>query len=498
MGAGKSMGRITGNFKPFLAVVFIICLLTGCYKGNVEKVKSESIRESNVEAGTDSSNVIKVFDGTADCKQNMQIDEKGYYVIVNSIMYRYDVQSGLFAPLCSKITCSHKDKDCDAYAADRTNEEISSICSDGCFFLYGDRMYMVENDGERNLLCSYNTSFSDKKVLAVLSEYGRDGSILLTRGAYTVSEGYLYYYIFYPYSEDYETFITGGEDDMIRDYSCMRIPLKENAVAEVLGQYRYPLDYFIGLNDGSVMCVIANEEAVYFMAGYPYRFYKKEDVMQYRIARYDKKENTFDLLYSYSGDFTFDLFGENLGAFDFNMTNTWLDGETIYKLHVDYNGRDSEYILKHYIVALNFVTGERKVIYAEPENYGISSVMYDGTYFYLTESSKKVGTFLKVVDKNGNVVRQYEFEMSDVYKAMSERFKTMAGEYDLETGGVTLLGVDNRYIVLKSSNSNFKNLSTDSLVPSRGEITVGIGLIDVEDFLSGKEVEIKQIYSYGK
>ena len=60
-----------------------------------------------------------------------------------------------------------------------------------------------------------------------------------------------------------------------------------------------------------------------------------------------------------------------------------------------------------------------------------------------------------------------------------------------------LLVTDGRYITLGGyTMSVFKNLSSGSRAETRifGNPEIGIGMIDADDFISGKDVKIRQIY----
>ena len=59
-----------------------------------------------------------------------------------------------------------------------------------------------------------------------------------------------------------------------------------------------------------------------------------------------------------------------------------------------------------------------------------------------------------------------------------------------------LLATDGRYIILGgfSGSSVYKNLSSGAPNNTLGSPDDGIGVIDAEDFISGKDMEIRQIY----
>ena len=143
------------------------------------------------------------------------------------------------------------------------------------------------------------------------------------------------------------------------------------------------------------------------------------------------------------------------------------------------------------ISMVNLKTGEGKVLYETPYQR-IEQLISDGRYYYFIEIAKGY-TYLTAIDRAGNLIRRYEMPLDETFIEGMETRKLPRGEW--MSGWLRLLVTDGRYITLGGYGSSiYKNLSSKVTHKSLKLVDEGIGVIDAEDFLRGKDIEIRQIY----
>lgn len=451
--------------------VFLLLFLTACY--------------TDIGYIPEGSKEKEEYSGRKAVVTAMEVADKGYYYIINDILYFYDIANDISIPMCSRVDCKHGGQNCDAYAATNyRGKDISCVCEGGSLFYRNDQLYMVERDRELNYyLCRYDSSFNNRKVMAQLSSFSEESTQIAPNHSYALHDGYFYYYTFV-------LDIQFSETGTIYDYSCMRVALKEGAIPEKLGEFKFPSDYGYVLGSSLGMTVLACGRDIYYMAGDSVRWWSKEDPMQYRVARYSLETGEFSVLESYTGEVDSNAWGENLGVIRCEGTRMCIaeDG-TIYALAQDG------------VAALNYDKNIKKRIYDSPYKAKYDEVhdlAFDGTYLYFFEEDDLKAIYLTVIDTEGNLVRRHAFEYTDAYK--TNRDGTIRSNF--VSKGLVLHGLDNRYIMILASNIScnaFKGLSTEKKLTQQEEEknpSYGVGIIRTSDFLSGKDIEIKQIYKY--
>ena len=343
-------------------------------------------------------------------------------------------------------------------------------------FYYKDKLYMLECvDYAQYLLCRYDSTFNNKEIIAKLSHYGKNQMLTVYEGAYTILDGYFYYYT---YSIDQET--ATSRVGYTIELNCMRVQLKKGATPEKVGSFEYAGDH-----NGHI--VLTDGKDIYYVAGHYKRDWTTENPMEYVIAKYSASENAFVILDSYRGERNPDAWGDGFGFIVCDNKSVCMAEEGIMYAITD-NG----------IVAINTKTGERKKIYTTPYDFNKSGTVewelrhlaFDGTYLFFIEHEVYKAVYLTVTDTQGNLIRRYEFEYLDEY---IEKYSKNEG-HNNPTYSLDLLGVAEGNILVASNANVYKNLASENTL--KAWVYYGVGMINTSDFLENKDIEIKQIYQY--
>ena len=211
-----------------------------------------------------------------------------------------------------------------------------------------------------------------------------------------------------------------------------------------------------------------------------------------RIYRYNEKDGV-ELIWSYDGAEIVSPF-EAEGALPKNVySKDYLinqEGDYIY-----FSG-ESDWGDSASISAVNLQTREGRILYETPYDC-IKQLRSDGSNYYFIEFGEGP-TFLTAIDKEGNLLRRYEIPYTEDFIKLMENNKVPEGEWARQAGDkVRLLVTDGRYIVLGGYYDNYyQGLSStrDDYDFFNSNVDEGIGMINTEDFLNGKDIEIRQVY----
>ena len=101
-------------------IIFILAaLLAGCVSPAEFIIDSASQSESSSETAVHFSDYVYdpesagYYTGT-----HAAVREDGYYLVINRVLYFFDIQLDTLFPLCTKASCLHKDQTCDGYIYD--------------------------------------------------------------------------------------------------------------------------------------------------------------------------------------------------------------------------------------------------------------------------------------------------------------------------------------------------------------------------------------------
>ena len=511
----QPMRKLTnlGRIKFFIAFALIFCLsLPGCVS------PAEFTEKPSVQSESPSAAEVRFPDYVYDPENAWHAyranAENGYYLSLNYSLYFYDIQSDLLFPLCTKASCLHKDETCDAYIYNRKNwgfngegedfvDDWTSNAVDGKIFYYREHLYMISCNPSRGYaLFQYSPEFTDQRQIAWVSDFEAEPRVLPFLGTVSLRHGYAYYLT---YLYDIET--AWAKPDYQTSCTAWRVKLEENAEPEELFSFDFPIGFSTTLSlevSDDKVYVIAEH---YMLSGRIVKDENGEDVNAAefagafeRVYRYDVKERKEELLWSYEGEQPVNLF-ESEGAiprvislgYSFIISDK---GDYVYLAGCpEYEG-DHWFTKK--IASVNLETREGKTLYETPYN-SLNQLRSDGQYYYFIEEGKGQ-TFLTAIDKEGNLVRRYEIPFDEKYKKWQEEHGWPRENWATAEEGLTLQlkAADSRYIVLCAYDNAFQNLSSSmegyDFHKYNGPITEGIGVINTEDFLSGKDVEIRQIY----
>ncbi len=430
-------------------------------------------------------------------QSSMAISEMGYYYIIDDILYFYNINSDVNMPLCSKGNCKHKDKDCDAYvnSINAQTANFSCNCMEKKLFYYNNHLYCIEITADRDYyLYQYNTMFSDKKCIARLASVKEEQSMVTNARACLISNGYFYFYTS-TMDEQY------AQKGFIADFQCNRIRLEENAVIEQLGEFEFPGDYAMKAGDSNGLAIFCSDENIYFYAGGTDRFYSKENMVQYRVAKFDVKSNRFDMIWTYTGDEKNDVLGKDTGiASRSGGESVKMDSHgNFYMFTSSEKAKDFDVDM---IIKVNFENDTSSVIYKtqKEQMYALQS---DGEklYFFETTSSTDSKSWLIAIHMDGTVQSSFEFQYDEEYLSHMERIYKEVPDSNAErpnASNIIICGIDDRFILLKCPEiSNvFKGLTSSNIYKISGSMDkiAGVGVINKSEYLKNEETSIKQIY----
>ena len=439
------------------------------------------------------------------------VQEKGYYLIANHVLYFHDVRSDLLFPMCTKESCRHKDETCNAYINARKNWSIDGKGEDYMddwaeeavgdkIWYYRDHLYMVAcNPSKGYALMQYSPEFTEQKMIAWMSDFEAEPRMILNvtwidLGTIFFHDGYAYYLT---YEWDDENAYGNPEYQTV--YTAWRVKLEEKAEAEEL--FSFEARWY-----GSQAHRIGSfQDDVYFIIEYLQTHYIPEDEQKEGeasfntigsrrlIYRYNEKDGA-ELIWSYDGADIVSPFEAEGAAPRNDASKDYLvtqEGDYVY-----FAGEaERSVIYSTGIAAVNLQTREGRMLYETPYDW-IAQLRSDGSHYYFIEVGKSK-TFLTAIDKEGNLLRRYELPYCEEFFERMERSKIPEEEWGLcGSTKLSFLAADGRYLVLEGFGWNcFQGLTSHANGgPLMGRVDEGIGVINIEDFLSGKDVEIRQIY----
>ena len=497
----------------FLSLTVMILFTTGCVNPADFTLSPSSQGESSIEAAVQFPDYV--FDQETALNSygaHASVQEKGYYLTANNVLYFYDVQSDTLFPLCTKESCRHKDDTCDAYVYVRQSwgyngegedfmDDWAEEAIDYKIYYYRNHLYMIAcNPSKGDALIQYSPEFTEQKMIGWLTDFKAEPRIVLQRllelGTILFHQGYAYYITCL-----YDDEKAWGNMDCQTVYTAWRVRLEENAEAEEL--FSFDGEYYAGSQSFRIGSL---QDDVYFMIEYPktYYFDLSEEELENgenpwqiegsyrRIYRYNEKDGV-ELIWSYDGAEIVSPF-EAEGALPKNVySKDYLinqEGDYIY-----FSG-ESDWGDSASISAVNLQTREGRILYETPYDC-IKQLRSDGSNYYFIEFGEGP-TFLTAIDKEGNLLRRYEIPYTEDFIKLMENNKVPEGEWARQAGDkVRLLVTDGRYIVLGGYYDNYyQGLSStrDDYDFFNSNVDEGIGMINTEDFLNGKDIEIRQVY----
>ena len=432
------------------------------------------------------------------------VKEDGYYLEINSALYFYDIQTEMLFPLCTKASCLHKDETCPAFIFNAgwrsDDEERVKIWTDTAYghriWYYQEHLYMIAQDPDKGMvLFRYDPDYTGQEEIAWLTDYEKEPRTMFT-GRMLFHHGYIYYmtHLFDDqavwYADEYETV-----------YTVWRVKPEKKAKPEEL--FSFDCHY----RGSQIFRIGAVQNKIYVMIEYETFSIIPENERKEgenpinvnagfgRVYQYDEDRNQAELIWSYSGEQMVSLF-EAEGAMPRNThSDDYLvnaEGDYVYLSGMPEHFEEG--LMPTGIASVNLITGEGKVLYKTPYKK-IEQLRSDGRHYYFLEIGAG-GTYLTAIDQEGNLLRRYEMPYDEAYIRMMEEKSKLPRE-EWANDRLRLLVTDGRYIVLGDDGARiYKNLSSKLNYDGRkySHVDNGVGLIDAEDFLSGKDVEIRQIY----
>ncbi len=414
------------------------------------------------------------------------VAEDGYYFIANRILYFYNINDNVLFPLCTKTSCQHDSKSCEAFIFDFEEEdpEWRTNCLLFRVISYQGDLYMFSQKKDTGvILYRYNRTFSQQVKIAQLT-YGSATPRSLCQDVRSVlfHEGYLYYLTFIDAQEGKQ-----GKLEHDCEYTVHRIRLEEKAAEEPLFTFHYKRDPF-GMHD---IQLVAEGEDIYCLIASQINYLEIEDPVKQYVYRYREKDGV-QLLWSYEGEENVNLFGaigEGPVAACYSSC-TGRNGDYFFLTEMeDTRGECTT------VSCINLLTEESRTLYHTPYRW-INQLRTDGENCYFIEYGEGKA-FLTAIDSKGKLLRRYEIPYTD---KMQEAIKEQGiSSNEIPVGDLRLLLADQRYLAISSMNSPdyYRDLSTITYMPAINGVmdcTNGIGLIKTEDFLSGKEIEVIRLF----
>lgn len=482
-------------------IVMIALLLSGCsndYSDMQLENKAEEIVNNQFESYVYDQERAQILSYNS----QMAISDKGYYYIANNILHFYNVESTINSPMCSRVDCEHKDSKCDAYVySSSASGEFSCNCLDGRVHYYEDYLYLIERSAESEFyLCRYNNNFNDREVITKLTSFEDEQAIVMNANISVIQDGYLYYYVSIV-DKEY------AQRDYIATFLCKRVKLEKDAVPETLGEFEFPGDYAMKVGDSNGLGILVVGDNVYFVAGGTTRYYTTNNPVQYRVTRYNVVSGAFECIWSYEGNETEDILGEDTGT-----VTSFSGGD---RMHVDkdeniYLITSSNGVRKN-IICLNVLDISAEIIYTT-EHDELQDIYFNGEYFCFMETDTGKASYLTIMDREGQIIVSRELEYVEEYLTIFESYKQQFPEDNgvmpvADYHNMGICGMDERYILLESYQyaDVFKGMTSTDITTAHGagkdtffegDLIMGIGMFSWEELISGDQTDIKQIYMY--
>lgn len=465
------------KYIKILPIILILVLaVTGCsknYEIDEGAEPEETIKEALFPDYNYDNNKAQLLSVA-----NSAISESGYYLVINGVLYYYDISTDVCATCCYDANCNHSDEKCAAYFHSITyNRNIDSHksveeCYGDAVFYYDDKIYMIEsNKHEEYYLNQYNSKFGDKTRVAVIGDNkNKDITTYLENcQAFKVKDGYLYYtsYSFYPDR-------IGKERPVKVTHNCMRIKLAKDSEPEKLGEFE-ALPYG-GFAEPDGFKILFDENSVYYISGGEETSFIK--VSDYRIARYNTDNGDFEVVFEYSGDDGWGAFGSGIPAPDGIDRNCCMDKDS----NLYFLSENRKQIMQY---SVSSKTG--KCFYSSANT--IHSIAMNGEYIFISECAPRESKII-VLNNVGEVIQSMVFEYDEDYVNIQKSHNNS----NLPSVPVSILGVDDRYIVLTTKERGLKGLDGNYKNNMYGTHTVGTAVVKKSDILNGKITDIKQIY----
>ena len=453
-----------------LLLVLSIVLSAGCTKKQVDNVvgtpKTDYIYDKEIAQTGKGSKVA--------------FSEKGYYHLINGILYFYDINSAVEAPVCSKTDCLHNSSSCNAYVYDYEGYDpldLTGISVNGAgnHIWYDEgKLYLIHRDESGDYLMQYDSDFTNEVRLCTLAEKGTvvglaDGSA--STGA-CMYNGYLYYFSVKPVN-------AGTLEDFMMTAYCNRIKVAKDSKVEVLGSIDAPADYaFLG----GAGRVFAGKDCVYFVSGGNKRWFGKNNQVQYRICSYDCINEKFSIQFNKNADEYKDFLGSGTGG------APCIDGSNICA-----DDENNIYIvtLENKVVKMT-PGGSISIIYSSDAGE-IGRIMWDGTYIYLSECGKR-GSIVRL-DKEGNSKGRYDIVINEEFREQMNIRGTMSVSFGI-------YGIDAQNILIRTRQEDIKGLEFERLTLPRDiqngknrYSTCAVGIISKNAF-DDPSMPIQSIYIY--
>lgn len=483
----------------FTILCILAFLLTGCDKDNsATGIIAENNNSIFVDFEYDQERAQQLSYGSP-----MAISESGYYYILNKILYFYDIEKDINTPLCSDILCKHVDESCAAYVfttSCTTEGDLSCNCMDKRIFYYDKSLYMVERTKDSDFyLYRYDSGFNNKEQIVKLASMKEKNTMVVDANVATISNGYLYYY----------TSINNGkyvEEGYNATHQCQRVKLEKGAVPELLGEFMFPGDYAMTMEDSNGLGILTSGEDVYYIAGGTVRWCTAENPINYRIAKFNIEEEKFDILWSYEADEISEVFGEGTG----NIVS-WSSGEFI---KIDEQGNlyilTGEESVGNAIVKIDMTNKTAKKIYSAKYDE-IMEMKVNGEYIYFFDIKYGELSQFMIIDTEGNLIAgselEYVEELLNKYDRILEVFPDAEiGKPVADFANILFYGVDDRYILIGcyADADVFKGLTSSNIFINHDlnresfedAKMIGVGVIRLDSIVDGEYLDIKQIFQY--
>lgn len=402
--------------------------------------------------------------------------EKGYYHIINGILYFYDISNSVELPVCSKTDCSHNTSSCNAYVYDSMDYDPYdlkgvSVNGLGNMIWYSDgKLYMIRRNESGDYLMQYDSDFTNEVQLCTLAE---KGTVLGMPGKNTedtalMYNGYLYYFSVKPTSAK-------ELDDYMTSIFCNKIKVVKDAKAEVLGSFDMAIDYAV-FSSGSNGKVCAGKDCVYFVSGGTNRVLSENDNVQYRICSYDCNNGKFSIVLNKNADDIKDVLGSNTG----NVKNVNDDIVCVDDDNNIYIVTDDNKVVKI------TPSGDAGVIYSSDAKY-ITSLVWDGTYIYFSETGSRKGAIIRL-DKSGEVKGKYDI-------VINNEFCEQIGIRGTLLVDVRIYGIDAQNILIRTHDEYIKGLECEAVLDVKKYVICSVGIISKKAF-DDPSLPIQSIYIY--
>lgn len=441
-----------------ICIATLLTLSSCANKYASEEVSTETVENKFTNCTFDSS----ISPYCMNDNHMIAVAENGYYFLRDStisststtgsrvpgkFIYYYDINSGTVTPLCSKIGCTHTDKNCDAYFNNFSKPGIGQSSDTSGFVYYDKKLYMIAYDSKNGTsLISYNRQGIERKEEMKLYDDPNYVPRVGQKNDFCIFNGYVYYWL-----------VMYDNNDLLAKNRLYRMKLDGSGEQKLLlsnDETKEQNASSAGLGDKPMGGMYPTNNEIYFMNC---KYNTSDGTVIYEIYGCHKNSDSELKL----------LLQTECGN---NGSGRTLEDNQMDLYYVCMDNNNNMYYIDSFddvniLYQYNFSTGVKSKIYEDhsaPNNSYIGFSCDDqNVYLSIKGTSEKVGSKLvvknetKLVFLSNNGTVKYEREVKHSEASVS------SGSSGVEDASI--VGCDDRYVIIRidgTSDFSFNRIVT--------------------------------------